>query len=125
MRKVAAQFGVPVQTLRDRVKGHIDPNKCQAGAAAIFTSEEELSIVQHVEAMAQLGYGATNSRLRQLDGDLAHAMGKQIDSKPLGRKWLRGFMKRWSKRISSIKPRCNAVNWTWYYRWRAGRLLFF
>lgn len=94
---------MPVQTLRDRVKGHVDA--LNFGGETVFTHEEELTLVEHLETLAQLGYGATNSKLQHLAGDLAFALNKRPSSKPLSGNWLYGFLNRWEDRISSIRPR--------------------
>jgi hypothetical protein len=110
VRKVANQFNVPVQTLRDRVKGHIDPLNFVKGGDTIFTHEEESSLVDHLEAMAGLGYGATNTKLQELGGELAYALGKRDSSKQLSNCWLYGFLKRWEARVRSIRPQSLEVN---------------
>ncbi|KAH3735800.1 hypothetical protein DPMN_042358 [Dreissena polymorpha] len=59
------QFRVPVQTLRDRIKGRIDPANLK-NEVTLFSSEEELSLVEHVEVLSQLGYGITNNKRKEL-----------------------------------------------------------
>ena len=60
MQRVALQFRVPVQALRDRVKGHIDPYIFHLGSGTVFIHEEELTLIDHIEAMSELGYGHRN-----------------------------------------------------------------
>lgn len=82
VKKTALQFGIPVQTLRDRVKRYIDYKNLK-NEETLFTSEQELSLVEHVEVLAQLGYGVTNTKLKDLGGDLAQALVKKSSCKPL------------------------------------------
>ncbi|KAH3715039.1 hypothetical protein DPMN_057743 [Dreissena polymorpha] len=63
-------FGVPIQTLRDRVKGRVDPTNLK-NEITLLSLEEEQSLVEHVEVMAQLGYGITNNKLKELGAELA------------------------------------------------------
>ena len=42
-----ARFRVPVQTLRDRIKGNIDPHNLYLGSERVFTHEEELTLIDH------------------------------------------------------------------------------
>lgn len=103
VRRAAKQFNVPVQTLRDRVKGRIDPSNL-GNEVTLFSHEEELSLVEHVEVLAQLGYGITNNKLKDLGGELAEVLGKKKTSKSLSNCWLYGFLERWRGRVRSLKP---------------------
>ena len=76
VHRAAIQFGVPEQTLRDRVKGRIDHTNLKLGSETVFSNEEELTLVEHLEAMCDLGYGYTNSLLKQTAGELANSLGK-------------------------------------------------
>ena len=105
VKRAAVQFGVPVQTLRDRVKGHIDPVSFQVGGETILKSEEEETLVEHVEIMAQLGYGYSNIQLQHLAGELAYDLGKRTSMKALSNNWLYGFLNRWEHRLVSLNPR--------------------
>ena len=105
VKTAAVQFGVPVQTLRDTVKGHIDPVNFQVGGETILKSEEEETLIEHVEAMAQLGYGYSNIQLQHLAGELAYDLGKSTSMKALNNKWLYGFLNRWEHRLISLNPR--------------------
>ena len=55
--------------------------------------------------MAQLGYGYTNVQVQHLAGDLALHLGKRKNSNPFSNNWLYGFLRRWSDRLATIKPR--------------------
>ena len=59
VRRAAKMFDVPVMTLRDRdrVAGKIATETTKSGPDSMFAREEELTLVEHLEAMAQLKYG--------------------------------------------------------------------
>jgi transposase-like protein len=92
VEKAARQFGVPSQTLRDRVRGAIDPVNFACGGSTLLTLEEEQTLVEHIETMAQLEYGVTNKRLQHLGGDLAFELGRKQKNTPMSNNWLYGFL---------------------------------
>jgi hypothetical protein len=98
-------FGVPAQTLRDRISGAVDPDNCRTGPNTSLSYEQEKVLVNHVETMAELGYGYSNSKLKQLAGEMAYEMKAKVHIKPMCNNWLYGFLKRWKGRLSSINPR--------------------
>ncbi|KAH3848748.1 hypothetical protein DPMN_091128 [Dreissena polymorpha] len=49
------EFGIPSQTLRDRISGEIDPD--DFGRETPFLEEEELGLVEITAVKARLGYG--------------------------------------------------------------------
>ena len=51
VHRAAIQFCVPEQTLRDRVKGRIDHTNLKLGSKTVFSNEEELTLVEHLEVM--------------------------------------------------------------------------
>ena len=48
IRTAARTFGVPVQTLRNRVIGIVDSDNDACGSDPLLTREEELTLVEHV-----------------------------------------------------------------------------
>jgi len=54
IRRVAGEYGLPYQPLRDRKAIMLTPMKCTT--ETIFTRDEEVEIVEHAEDMARLGY---------------------------------------------------------------------
>lgn len=84
--KVARMFGVPAKTLRDGV----DPDNCQSGADTVLTLEQEEELVKHVETMAELWYGYSNVRLKNLTGEMVFEL-KQKDCRPMSNNWLYTF----------------------------------
>ena len=53
----ALQLHVPEQTLGDREKGRVGHTSMKLGSETVFNNEEELTLVEHLEAMCDLGYG--------------------------------------------------------------------
>lgn len=102
VRKLAIQHSVPVQTLRDRLNGKVDHYSSKN--ETIFSTEEELALVENAEQYARLGFGYSNRALQHTAGELAFKMGRRQTDKPLSNCWLYGFLKRWGSRIKSIKP---------------------
>lgn len=97
--------GVPAQTLRDRIKGYVDPDAlCKTGPDTTLTQEQEEVLVSHVETMAELGYGYSNNKLKHLAGEMAYDLKAKQYNKPMSNNWLYGFLRRWSTRLSSLKP---------------------
>jgi hypothetical protein len=103
VKKAARIYGVPQQTLRDRVLGRIDP--INFGNETLFSKEEERKLVEHLQARADLGYGLTNVFTQRLAGEMAFELGKKAKNTPMSNKWLYAFLKRWKNDIASLKPR--------------------
>ena len=103
VHKAAKKFNVPEQTLRDRVLGKINPTSF--GRDTMFTKEEEKSLVIHLQARAELGYGLTNTYTKKLAGEMAYELKKKTNNNPMSNKWLYDFLKRWENDIASLKPR--------------------
>ena len=102
IRRAAQEYGIPYNTLRDRVNGRIDSDNY--GKETMFSSEEELGLVEHAENSARLGYGYSNTSMQRLAGELAYTLGKRPSDKPLSNCWLYSFLKRWGDRVSPLKP---------------------
>ena len=68
IKTTARKYGIPAQTLRDRVIGMVDPDNCALGPETLLTFEEEETLVEHVLTLAELGYGYTNVQLQHLVG---------------------------------------------------------
>lgn len=102
VRKAALQYGVPYQTLRDRLTGKVDIENY--GNETIFSKEEELAIVEHLQSCARLGYGFSNPGLQKTAGEMAFEFGRRPTDKPLSNSWLYSFLGRWKENITSLKP---------------------
>ena len=98
-------FGVPQQTLRDRVSGHVKHDIAVVGGAPILNYDEERVLVDYVETLAQLGYGLTNERLKNLAGDMVFSFGRKPNNKPMSNNWLYGFLHRWGNQIASLSTK--------------------
>ena len=83
MKVAVRQFGVPVMTLRDRVLGKLSLETTKPGPDSLFSMEEELTLVEHLETMAQMGYGYTHAQLKVMATDLAVALGKRDTSQKM------------------------------------------
>ena len=70
----ARSFGVPVSTLRGRVAGRISIDITTTGHPTLFNQEKEALLVEHIKAMADVGYGYTRAKVVQLASDYAHDM---------------------------------------------------
>lgn len=97
VKKAARIYGVPTQTLRDRVlnKIEIDANM---GNATLFTEQEEEQLVNHIETLSKLGYGMNRAQL-------AVKLGRKSKGEKMSNKWYYDFLKRWESRLKIIRPR--------------------
>ena len=101
----AVKYGVPVQTLHDRVTGVVDPECVTMGPQPILSQEHEARLVNHVKYMASLGYGYTRQEVTDMATDYCIMLNiKSGTDKPLSLKWFRGFIKRWPE-LKVVKPR--------------------
>jgi hypothetical protein len=65
------QHNVPVQTLRDPLKGKVDMEKITMGPPPLLGQEEEARLVSHLNQMAALGYGYTKTEVTNIATDYA------------------------------------------------------
>ena len=77
----STQYGVPPNTLRDRVKGRIDPETLHTGPQPLFSQEEEVKLSNHMKSMADLGYGFTISEVVAKASDYAVFLKKRTPDK--------------------------------------------
>lgn len=104
IKTAARQYGVPHNTLRDRVKGRVDSETTMTGSGPLFTLEEEAKLVAHIKLMADLGYGFTITEVVSKASDYAVFLKKRTRDKPLTVKWFKGLRNRWPE-LRVIKPR--------------------
>ncbi|XP_052234239.1 uncharacterized protein LOC127846771 [Dreissena polymorpha] len=102
--RAAIMYGVPKQTLRDRVLNKVKISS-RWGKDSLFTYEEEELLVSHLEGLAQVGYGINRSQLNILAGDLAVKLGRRLTESKLSNNWYYAFLRRWTHRLKVIKPR--------------------
>ena len=76
-------FAVPGMTLRDRVLVKISIDVVKPGPESMFNREEDLTLVEHLETMTQMGYGYTHAQLKMMTADLAVTLGKRISTHQL------------------------------------------
>ncbi|XP_052233194.1 uncharacterized protein LOC127846058 [Dreissena polymorpha] len=89
------------------VNGRIDSDNY--GKETLFSSEEELGLVEHAENSARLGYGYSNTSMQRFAGELAYKLGKRPSDEPLSNCWLYSFLKRWYDRPRSPPPNSIAL----------------
>lgn len=95
IRKAAQRFGVPFQTLRDRVAGTVDPECIQMGRSPELSLEEEEKLLSHLKEMALIGYGYTRQEVVDLASDYAADLDIRKLDKPFSLRWFYSFLKRW------------------------------
>ncbi|KAJ8303666.1 hypothetical protein KUTeg_018776 [Tegillarca granosa] len=90
------RFGIPEQTLRDRVKGFIEVDCVNSGRSPVLSLEEEAKLVNHLVEMAKLGYGYTRQELTNIASNYAVQLNKRSINNPLTLHWFHSFRSRWS-----------------------------
>ncbi|KAK3085026.1 hypothetical protein FSP39_023051, partial [Pinctada imbricata] len=100
----ARQFGVPVQTLRDRVKGHIDIDTVKSGKSPVLSEVEEALIVDFLKQMASLGYSYMRTEVLQIATGYAVTAGKRDRNNPFTLRWYAGFIGRWPD-LKLVRPK--------------------
>ena len=104
IRKAAQRFGVPFQTLRDRVAGTVDPECIQMGRSPVLSLEEEAKLVSHLKEMALIGYGYTRQEVVDLASEYAADLDIRKLDNPFSLRWFYSFLKRWPD-LRVVKPR--------------------
>ncbi|KAJ8313688.1 hypothetical protein KUTeg_008249 [Tegillarca granosa] len=104
VQRAANQFGVPITTLKDRVKSRINIDVVKSGPDPIFSLEQEALLANHVDTMAELGYGYSRLEALNLASDYSVYLGIRTQDKPLSLQWLYSFLQRWPS-LKIIKPR--------------------
>ncbi|ESO89300.1 hypothetical protein LOTGIDRAFT_229168 [Lottia gigantea] len=103
--KAAKKYCVPIQTLRDRVLGHISIDNVKSGPPPVFDCEQEARLAEHIKDMASLGYTYTRAEMINLGSEYAVHLGiKTKDDKQLSAKWFYNFMTRWPE-LKIWKPK--------------------
>ncbi|MES9880618.1 MAG: hypothetical protein ABW185_07025 [Sedimenticola sp.] len=102
VRGASKQYAVPLQTLRDRLIGRVDPDCTTTGRPPIFSMEEEAKISNHLKSVSQYGYGYTRSEVSLLATDYGKQLGK-VET-VLTRNWMDGFLRRWPE-LKVLRPR--------------------
>jgi hypothetical protein len=104
IQRAAQNYGVPITTLKDRVKGRVNVDTVKSGPPPYFTQEQEALLSQHINTMAELGYGYSRMETINLASDYAIHLGLRPKEKPFSLKWLYNFLQRWPN-LKVRKPR--------------------
>ncbi|XP_053402820.1 uncharacterized protein LOC128558058 [Mercenaria mercenaria] len=102
--RASRMYGVPQQTLRDRVLGKIDPECVTTGREPVLSMFEEAKIVKHIKTMADYGYGYTMQECTDIATEYAVSLGKKTRDNPLTLRRMDGFRKRWPE-VKVSNPR--------------------
>ena len=97
--RVSRDLGIPARTIRrHRDKKVKNPGVVQMGAKSILSSDVEMKICEHVQAMEKSMYGLTPTQVRRLAYDMVEALGIKnpfnSTTKLAGKDWLMGFLNR-------------------------------
>ena len=97
--RVSRDLGIPARTIRrHRDKKVKNPGVVQMGAKSILSSDVEMKISEHVQAMEKSMYGLTPTQVRRLAYDMVEALGIKnpfnSTTKLAGKDWLMGFLNR-------------------------------
>ncbi|XP_052223865.1 uncharacterized protein LOC127839515 [Dreissena polymorpha] len=102
--RASIQFGVPTTSLRQRVRGRVDPEVISSGPSPVLSQEEEAMFVDHLKFMASVGYGYTRMEVVNMASEYAVCLHKRDKEHPFSMKWFESFMKRWPE-LNVSKPR--------------------
>ncbi|XP_046547260.1 MFS-type transporter clz9-like [Haliotis rubra] len=109
VRGAAGKYGIPEATLRDRVRGYVNPEVVKSGIPPLLNQEEELHLVEHLKVMAASGYGYSRAEVVDMASTYAVALGKRDEDHHLTLMWFYNFMKRWPE-LKVCKPRERIYN---------------
>jgi hypothetical protein len=104
VERVAKKFGIPITTLKDRVRGRISIDTVRSGPQTSFTQEQEAFLSQHLLTMAEMGFGYSRQETINLASDYAVHLGLREKGKPFSLTWLYSFLERWPE-LKVKKPR--------------------
>ncbi|XP_071095056.1 uncharacterized protein [Haliotis cracherodii] len=105
IRRASEKFCVPFSTLHDWISGKVSVDCVTTGREPLLSLEEEKLLVDHIDVMANFGYGYSRAEVTAIATDLAIHLGKRSkDDPPLSMQWFYGFVKRWPD-LRVKKPR--------------------
>lgn len=112
LREAARSYGIPVSTLRDRIKnGNVAGPRL--GRKSTFSAQQEKEIADHIKNLARAFYGISSLELRRLVYEFAEKNNIQNNfnkaSRLAGPDWLESFLKR-NPSISLRKPEATSLN---------------
>ena len=105
--QAAKVYGVPTQTLRDRVLGKVELECDLGGPGPLFTKQEEKNLIEFYMNLFNLGYGFTRLDLTAISTEYAIYLGKRERNNPLGISWTRKLLDKWTeaKQIDRINKK--------------------
>lgn len=112
IRSVCKSSGIPFSTLQERLK----KGQCSApklGRQSVFTSDQEISIAEHIKTLANMFYGLTPCDLRRAAFEFAEVNNIKhtfcSSTKMAGRYWLEGFLRR-NPSLAVRKPEAISIS---------------
>ena len=75
VERVAKIFSIPVNTLKDRVRGKTGIDTVKSGPPPTFSTEHEALLYQHLSTMSEIGYGYSRHDTINLATDYATHLG--------------------------------------------------
>ena len=102
--RAAKMYGIPINTLKDRVNGKINVDVVKSGPSPVFNEEQEALLSKHLPTMAEIGYGYSRQETINLASDYAVELGIRERAYPLSVMWLRNFLGRWPE-LTVKEPR--------------------
>ncbi|KAH3706799.1 hypothetical protein DPMN_066189 [Dreissena polymorpha] len=63
VQRAATSYGVPVTTLKDRVHGNFPLDNVQSGRTQLFSKDQKIMLVRHLNSMAEVCYGYSRQKL--------------------------------------------------------------
>ncbi|KAJ8299918.1 hypothetical protein KUTeg_021437 [Tegillarca granosa] len=88
VERAARSCGVPVTTLKDRVRGRVGIDVIKSRPDPLFSLEEESQLFDHINTMAEIGYGYTRAETLNLASDYSVHLGHSNRQHPLSLRWL-------------------------------------
>lgn len=88
-------YGIPRETLRDRLDGKRSIDCENIGRGTLFTKEEENKLADEVSRMAKCGYFYSCKEITDIATDYCVLTEKRTSDQHLTLKWYRGFFNRW------------------------------
>lgn len=100
LRAAAKAYGIPPQTLSDRLEQKSQPKKGSNESQQRLSDTAEKRIVDWILKQERLGYAPTASAVKKVVSRLLLLKG---DLRPLGKKWVQNFRKRHAELIQTKK----------------------
>ncbi|XP_052771637.1 uncharacterized protein LOC128211197 isoform X2 [Mya arenaria] len=92
--KAALAYDIPKTTLLDRL-GKVRTGVVKSGTMPLFSQEQEAFLSEHIQSMAEIGYGYNRMETIHLASDYAISLGLRRRERPLTDRWLYKFLRRW------------------------------